>query len=315
MRFAPLSLLLAFAAPAMAARAPALPPLLPLELAAAAPLIDVALAGQRLRLTVDLGAGDVVQINPESSASAMLAATTRADGKSADRGRYRVAVGQTTLAIPFSHETLLIAGRAVKARVLTPAAAPPGQPPDSDGTIGLPLLPHSMITLRWRPESSGDGKVRVPARTGRSDAFGFDWRLPGAALLDVELHPLRAATVASAAAASHLAQAGGGRLHGPVRRELIAYGAIRPVRQLRLDRPVAIAGLALAVTDVRLFDWAGRSDLPPDAETDPALIVVGRRGRQGGWAVLKLGRDLLGSCASISWQRQPGQFELHCPAS
>jgi hypothetical protein len=65
--------------------------------------------------------------------------------------------------------------------------------------------------------------------------------------------------------------------------------------------------------DVRLFDWAGKAELPPDAEGDEAALVTGKRGRQRGWPILKLGRDALGSCASISWQRAPATFWLVCP--
>jgi hypothetical protein len=42
-------------------------------------------------------------------------------------------------------------------------------------------------------------------------------------------------------------------------------------------------------------------------------LVTGKRGRQRGWPSLKLGRDALGSCASISWQRAPATFWLVCP--
>jgi hypothetical protein len=159
----------------------------------------------------------------------------------------------------------------------------------------------------------------VPARIGgNSGALGFDWRLgDGAGRIEVELHNLRpagVASVASVAAASRLAQAGGGHLDGPVRRVVIGFGVARPVRRLLLDTPVMIAGLAVTSVDVRLFDWAGAADLPPDAGTDrAALTVIGRRGRQRGWPVLKLGDDVLGRCASLRWLREPGQLQLACP--
>ncbi len=251
-------------------------------------------------------------INPGSRVRAVLDGEVRTDGKPVDRGRYRVAVGQQAVAVPFSRETLMIGGRAIKARLLTPEQAPPGQTPASDGIIGLPLLPHEGVTLRWRPATAGDRMVTVPARIGRSDAVGFDWALAGGETLDVEIHPLRPVSVASAAAASLLAQAGGGRLEGPVRRVLIGFGVSRPVRRLALARPVAVAGLGVSAADVRLFDWAGRSNLPPDADPDAELTAVGKRGRQGSWAVLKLGQDVIAACASIRWQRSPAQLELTC---
>jgi hypothetical protein len=318
-----IALLLA-AMPAQAAKRPKpapLPPLPPLELSGAAPLIDAEIAGQRVRLTVDLGGDDIVQINPDSPLRAALAAATRPDGQAASRGQYRVAVGQTSLAIPFSREAVVIAGRPVRARVLQPVAAPPGQNAGSDGVIGLPLLPHDRVTLQLRPAASGDRSQTVPARIGRSDAWGFDWRLAGGAgELDVEIHPLRPTSVISAAAASALADAGDGRLMGPVQRVVISFGAIRPVRRLELAKPVPIANLAVPGGMVRLYDWAGRTELPPEAQAEAELAVVGKRGRQGEWRNIKLGNDVLGRCASISWQRDTqrpaqGSFTLLCPQS
>lgn len=310
--------LLLAASPALAARkpkAPPLPPLPPLVLPAEAPVIDVIIAGQPARLTVDIGGDDIVQISPVSPLRALLAGDTRADGQTPDRGRYRVAVGQTAMAIPFSRETLLIAGRPVKARVLTPAT--PVSAGNSDGTIGLPLLPHDVVQVQLRPATATDRSAVLPARIGRSDAWGFDWKLANGAVLDVELHLLRPTSVIAAAAAAELADVGGGRLTGPVQRVPISFGAIRPVRVLELRQPVAIANLSLKGGAVRLFDWAGKAELPPDAEADDAALVVGKRGRQGAWRNLKLGRDVLGRCASISWSRDRadpdrGRFTIQC---
>jgi hypothetical protein len=303
------------ATPAQAAKRPKpVPPLPPLELQASAPLIEADIAGQRVRLTVDLGGDDIVQINSDSPLRAMLAADTRPDGQEASRGHYRVAVGQTTQAIPFTREAMMIAGRPVRARVLQPAASPPGQRAGSDGIIGLPLLPHDRVTLMLRPAMASDRSQIVPARIGRSDAWGFDWRLGNGDELDVELHPLRTTSVISAAAASALAEVGDGRLVGPVSRVLISFGVIRPVRRLELGRPVMIANLRLPGGVVRLYDWAGRTSLPPDAQAETELAVVGKRGRQGAWRNIKLGSDVLGACASISWQRVPAAFTLICPA-
>jgi hypothetical protein len=319
-RCLPAPLLLALLVPAMLLHgAPALarkaepPPLPPLVLPAAAPLVAVEIAGQQLRLTVDFGGDDIVQINPGHPIRALLAGEARPDGEAVERGRYRVAVGQTSLSIAFSREQLGIAGRTLRARVLLPDAPPPGQPAGSDGSIGLPLLPHDSVTLAWRPASAADRRLAVPARIGRSDAWGFDWPLPGGSRLDVELHTGRALTVASAAAASDLAAAGNGRLVGAVQRVPISFGAIRPVRMLELAQPVRIANVTLARAAVRLFDWAGSTALPPDADAEDGLAAVGRRGRQGAWRNVKLGADVLAGCASISWQRQPAELALTCP--
>ncbi len=309
------------AAPTLAARKPKTPPpppLPPLVLAATAPVIETQIAGQTVRLTVDMGGDPMVVISPEAAARLQLASNTRADGKQVDRGRFRVSVGQTNVAVPFSREAFAIAGRTLIVRVLTPAAAPAGLAAGSDGVIGLPLLPHDEVRLVYRPATPRDRLTSVNAGTGgRSNSLMFEWPLPGQPPIDVELHQLRPASVASVAAASRLAGAGDGKLTGAVRRVAIGFGVARPVRTLVLAKPVAVAGIMLAKVDVRLFDWAGRADLPPDADDSEGAMVTASRGRQSGWPILKLGRDVLDGCASITWRRDVGSpgrgsFALHC---
>lgn len=318
MRFARLSLLL-LAGPALAAKRPAPPPPLPpLILPGAAPVIEAQIAGQPVRLTVDFGGDPFIMLAPVAVARLGLAADTRTDGETVDRGRFRVAVGQVSVAVPYTREIISIAGRNVSARVLAPAAAPAEAVAGSDGVIGLRLLPHAGVRLVFRPRQPSDRVVTVAAETGsRSSSTKFDWPLPKGPPIEVELHHLRPVSVASVAAASRLAEAGDGKLYGPPRRVLIGFGVARPVRSLVLARPLAIAAVTVNMVDVRLYDWAGKAQLPPDADSDEAALVTGKRGRQRGWPILKLGRDVLGRCASISWQRdvsdlERGRFELTC---
>ncbi len=310
MRFAPLSLLLLLAAPADTRPKPA--PLPPLVLNATAPQISARIAGQPVTLTVDLGGDPLLQLNPDVAARLPLLRE--------DRGTFRVAVGQTSAAVPFSRELVEIAGRSSDdVRVLTPKTAPEGQRPGSDGTIGLALLPHDIIELRYRAATSADRSTSVAARRGdRSSSIGFAWTLPNDDEIEIELEPLRPTSVASVAAASRIAAVADGRLQGPVRRVMIGYGVARPVRRLVLARPISVAGVRVGEADVRLYDWAGRAELPPDADADDAAVVIGKRGRQRGWPILKLGHDVLSRCASITWRREPdererGHFTLHCP--
>lgn len=310
MRFAPLSLvaLLLLAAPADAR-----PKQAPLVLNAATPHITARIAGQPVTLTVDLGGDPVVQLNPDVAARLPLLGE--------DRGTFRVAVGQTMASVPFSREQMEIAGRSTDdVRVLTPKTAPEGQRPGSDGTIGLALLPHDIVELRYRAATAADRTTSVAARRGgRSSSIGFTWPLPNEDELEIELEPLRPTSVASVAAASRIAAVADGRLQGPVRRVMIGYGVARPVRRLVLARPITIAGVRVGAADVRLYDWAGRAELPPDADADDAAVVIGKRGRQRGWPILKLGHDVLSGCASITWRREAderdrGRFDFVCEA-
>lgn len=316
MPFARLNLLaVVLAAPALPAK-PSEPP--PLVLPADAPLVAVRIAGQPMLLTVDFGGDPVVQLNP--AAAARFAAARSVD-EPVERARFRVAVGQVRIDVPFSRELIQIANRPnPRVPVLTPMATPAGQAAGSDGMIGIGLLPQSEVQLVFRAATTKDRTTSIAAGQGRqSNSLTMRWPLPGNGTIEVELHPLRAVSVASVAAASQLAAAGNGALTGPARRVEIGFGVDRPVRSLRLARPIAIAGVMVRDIDVRLFDWAGKAQLPPDADAGEGAMVTGRRGRQRGWPILKLGRDVLANCASLTWRRDPddparGRMELRCPA-
>jgi len=307
-----LAALLLLAAPALAK--PALPPLAALELPMAAPVVEAELLGQRLRLRVDPGSDPFVILAPAAAARLRITGDDRPDGEVASRGTLVVAVGQVRVKLPFTRELLLIGGRPVPARVLLPEVAPAGMG-DADGVIGLPLLPHPRVVLRARPARPTDQAVAIDGlfRTS-SGALGFRWPVGPGERLEVELHPDRPVSVASVAAASLIARAEGGHIDGPVRRVVISHGITRPVRALQLERPLRIAGTQLLALDVRLFDWAGRSELPPDTDEEQTLTVTGSRGRQRGWPILKLGADALGACASLAWDQPLARFTLQCPA-
>lgn len=308
--------------PALAAKPPGPPPPLPaLVLPADAPQVAARIAGQPVTLTVDFGGDPQVMLNPQTVTRLKLADPSRDAGAPVERGKFRVAVGQVTIIVPFSREWLEIAGRPTpNAQVLTPKAAPAGQGAGSDGVIGIGLLPYDEVRLVFRPATTQDRAANIAAAPGdESNSLTLHWRLLHGGPIEVELHPLRAVSVASVAAASRLARAGDGMLTGPVRRVEIGFGVSRPVRNLHLARPLAIAGMMVRDVDVRLFDWAGKAELPPDAEAGEGAMVTGKRGRQRGWPILKLGRDVLASCASIAWRRSPGdpargRIELRCPA-
>ena len=304
-----LAALLLLAAPALAKPAP----LPTLELPAAAPLVEAELLGQRLKLRVDPGSDPFVILAPAAARRLAITAEDRPDGELASRGTLVVAVGQARVRIPFTRELLMIEGRPVRARVLLPESAPEGIGA-ADGVIGLPLLPHPRIVLRLRTPRADDKPVAIDGLfTTSSGALGFHW--PAAnGRLDVELHPDRPVSVASVAAASLIAAARGGHVEGPVRRVVISHGITRPVRTLQLDAPLRIGGAELQAMDVRLFDWAGRSELPPDTDAEQTLTVTGSRGRQRGWPILKLGADALGSCASLAWDQPLARVTLLCPA-
>lgn len=297
---------------AMARPAPASLP--PLVLPLAAPIITATLAGKPVRLRVDPGGEDYVALTPEALRRLDLAADwPRPDGKPPRRGTINLAIGQLRTHIAYSVETLVIAGRARALRVVDRREAVAGDQ-DIDGEIGVPALPHDDVVLQDAPVAAGDWQS-FPAHWGNgqgSDTAYFEWPL-GDSHLDIELHPHRQTSIASVAAASRLVAVAGGKLTGPQRQAMVTLGYTRPVRTLQLARPLAIAGRPLASLDVRLFDWSGKADLPPDGDEAAVLTVTARNSRQRGWPLLRLGQDVLAGCHGLAFHRQQQTIALACP--
>lgn len=298
-------------APAVAA--PSLPVLPPLALPFDRPFVTATIAGQPVTLRVDPGADPYIVLTPAAARRLALAADARPDGKPPSRGELQVQVGQTQIGVPYSQEAVGYAGFSVRLRVVTPGSGDFG---GADGVVSPTLLPHSEVRLVRRPATAGDRTTVLKAETRGlffADTIQADWKVP-AGKLELEFHPFRATTIASVAAASRLADSFGGQLQGAVHPVEIAYGVARPVRTMALARPAAIAGIMLSRFDVRLFDWSGSAELPPDADPDAPLTVTASRGRQRGWPILKLGADVLADCAEITWRRTGSEMALTCPA-
>ena len=307
-------LALLLAVPAWARKPPPLPPLPPLVLPLDAPVITASISGKPVRLRVDPGGETYVALTAAAMTRLDLAGDwPRTDGKPPRRGDINMAIGQLRKDVPFSVEALDIAGRPKSFRVVATAldnTALGG----ADGEIGVVALPHDDVVL----QQPGSHPVwqQLPARWGNDNGSGtlfFAWPA-GGGQLEVELHPFRAISVASVAAASRLAKDAGGHITGPRRDAVLALGFTRPVRTLVLGKPVDIAGARLRQLDVRLFDWSGRQALPPDADDDMALTVAGRHSRQREWPVLRLGHDALAGCTGFGFHRQQRLVEIACPA-
>ena len=131
----------------------------------------------------------------------------------------------------------------------------------------------------------------------------------------VRFNPDNARTLATAGAGVALASANGGRLEGATRTAHIAFGVERPVRLLKLARPLAIGPLTLAALDVRVADYGSAggiadADAPPP---DPDEIVVTAKGkRDRSRDSLTLGRDQLDRCSSIVFDKPAKQVRLSC---
>ena len=299
------------AAPVLAAKKPLPPPPLPpLVLDAATPVVTVTIDGQPLRLRVDPATTQAVQINGSAAARLGLADRARlVNGRPADFGRSSTQVGKVKVNAVTSDAVLAYAGRALT-RELAWATDDPVA--GADGAINPRDLPHDEVRLVRRAVRATDTVTRLPMRWDNGRGLLGAARI-GAAEIDVVIAPAAAQTLATAAAASILAAGHGGTLTGPARDAVISHGVKRPVRDVVFARAVDIAGVRLPRVAARVFDWSGKTDIPDADLAAGEAVVGGRTGAQRQWAKLAIGADRLDACAEIVWRRVPEAIELVCP--
>ncbi len=300
------------ASPLAAKKPPPPPPLPPLVLDSASPLVTVTIAGQTLRLRVDPASTRHVQLNASAARRLDLANPARlVAGKRADLGLTRTQVGKVDVREATSDDMVSYRGRDLP---LTLAWSDRDHVDGADGIIGPRFLPHDMVRWVRRPVATGDVVTHLPMQW--ESARGMLGSLHvGKRDIDVQIAPAATESIATAAAASYLAESHGGRFDGPTRDIIITMGVVRPVRDLAFDRPVPVAGLRLAHVAVRMFDWSGKTSLPADPAAADEIVVRGRFDAQRQWAKLALGNDLLGKCAAMAWTREPMMIDLTCPGS
>ena len=254
-----------------------------LLLQAAAPLpaaitlpADAAIAasinGQPVRLSLATGGVDRITLNGAAVARLGLRPAGLMGKANVRIGRAKVLTGRNAPA------RVALDGQAFSQRIFWFEGA---GPISDDGSIGPMALPHGRVTVTLQPGSAGSvwalplfGSLNSGAYgVMRGDGFGFG--------LSVDLRGRLRLPLASAAVGADLAAALGGRFEGDAWEEDIFLGVRRPVRRLVLDRPLVMGPFRFEAVAVRVTDrrdataqLANGQAAPPDAEDDPAEIVV-----------------------------------------
>lgn len=283
-----------------------------LELDATSPFVDVLIKGRPARLRVDFGASGYVILNRSSARrlgfrqdSQLLKNLFGLGGG----GFLTTQVGPVSVDGTWAEAALKIAGRRVQARV---AWFPREQRFDSDGVISPALLPYG--TVRLSRGDAGQASMRATSLPARFDAWHglYTPSRLGPRTLQVHFSFDSDETVATAAAGAYLADTLGGALSGPMARVPVSLGVERPMRRLHLARPLVLGSISLDETWLRVADWAGKTELPRDAEAPLDEIRVMYRHRQREWAKLTLGREALTGCSSIAYDAGEQQLTLSC---
>lgn len=189
----------------------------------------------------------------------------------------------------------------------------------ADGAIGPGGLPDAVVRFVLRPPVAGERAVALPMIDG-GGLFGgrrghFASVIVNGEVLRIRFDLRHARTMASAGAAASLAEVFGGTLAGDTAMTEIAFGVERPVRRMRLARPLAVGPLSIATIDVRTADFGSAAsiadaDAPPP---DPDEILVTAKGkRDRGRDVLTLGTDALATCSSIVFDKPAKLIRLTC---
>jgi hypothetical protein len=189
-----------------------------------------------------------------------------------------------------------------------------------DGVVGPGGLAEDRIRFVFRMPRPGERTVTLPmiGQDGPLGQWGslFARIEVGGEPMRVRFDPHHPHTLATANAGQRLAAAYGGGFTGSPFTTEIAFGIERPVRPLRLDRPLAIGPLTLTTLGVRTGD-VGSSAAVPDADApppDPDEIVVVARGKRHDpdRDRLSLGADVLRPCSTLVFDKRARTISLSC---
>ncbi|KAB7647401.1 hypothetical protein [Polymorphobacter fuscus] len=282
----------------------------PLVLDMAAPLVTMTIDGQPLTLRIDPATAEHIELNGSAAQRLDLAnPARRVAGRPVSRGRSRTDVGKVAVREVTAEEILVYEGREL---LRTLAWSDRDPVAGADGLINPLLLPHDDVRLVHRTAAPGDVTTPMPLRWDQNR--GLLAALPTShGDIDVVFAPAAPETLATAAAASLLAQDFGGQLRGPARQRLVSHGVSRPVRDVVFARPVDVAGVRFGKVAARVFDWSGKTSIPDADLLAGEVVVAGRTDAQRQWAKLAIGSDHLGACAELRWTRTPLMMDVVCP--
>ncbi|WP_374146595.1 hypothetical protein [Sphingomonas sp. 28-63-12] len=179
----------------------------------------------------------------------------------------------------------------------------------ADAAVGPGGLPVDVVRFELRAPQPGERTVALPLDQAMfRPSYG---RVAiGKRSLIVLFDPQHRQTLATAGAGATLAESFGGQFYGVADRAEVAFGIQRPVRAMRLARPLSVGPLAIDRLLVRTGDNGSVAGIP-DADADPEEIVVTAKGGNRR-DVLIIGRDQLDRCSSITFDKKVHLIRMAC---
>ncbi len=219
-----------------------------------------------------------------------------------------------------------VAGASTVARIAVGAGAEPRRrrigwtarpyAANADAVIGPGGLPQPVVRFVLRSSLPGERTVSLPL-VDEGGLFG-GWggmyaRIDvGGSAMRIRFDPYHPRTLATAGAAVRLASAHDGTIGGETRSQEIAFGIERPVRTLRLARPLAIGPLSLSTLGVRTADFGSTASIREEGSDPDEIVVTGRRRRDTDRDRIAVGADALVRCSSIVFDKEARQVSLTC---
>lgn len=186
----------------------------------------------------------------------------------------------------------------------------------ADVALGPQALPYHQVRFQLRPAQPGERRIRLPIVRENLISTVVRFRI-GRQEVRLGFAPERPTSVATAAAGALLAGTNGGLLGESRQRIRLATGVERPVRPMRLARPLSVEGLSIASLVVRTRDFGGETSLPgleaADDEAAPdEVVVTARADASPAVYYIILGADALAPCSSITFDNVRRRVELSC---
>ena len=273
--------------------------------------IPVEVNGITLRLRVDPAASGLVILNPEAALRARLRPELMS-ARPGIPGQYiRPAfarIGPVSLSGRTRSVTASTGGQAFPMRAIwfdRPAID------GADGVISVALLPYDGVIFRLGPPRPGEAPVTLPLDFVTELGLYFPYPLEGRAL-PVQFSLWKPSSIGTAAAGALLAQGRAGAWAGEPDRRPISFGILRPVRPIRLGRPLDLGFGQVAAFLVRTADYRGGLALPADDADPDEIVVTAARAAQSARLNLILGADQFARCSSLRYERAGRRLTLSC---
>jgi len=272
-------------------------------------IIEVSVNGTGVRLEVTAEAFGPAVINPELAERLALIPNQRRGWRF---GPISVEGRGTTGMINFGHET----------REITVVWADAPVSARADGMIGVHHLPYDRVSFILAEPRSDELTARLALkRVGRlsgNTRIGTPVKVGKRELLAIFVPEFTAVNFITAPTATFLAtNLDGGFTKEPESAVAMRFGVTRPVRMMRLARPLTIGSLEVSRFAVRYQDYGSTEPVGEAAEGDPRFdkssIVVSRRKARGRPDLLtRIGADQLSACSRLTYDLAASVIELAC---